>query len=262
MALFDTHAHLADPPLADRLPAVLRRAREAGIGAILCPSVNERNARAVRDLADPEGIRLFRAAGVHPWEVRAGEAVDLEWVRREVLAGGLSAIGEVGMDGRVPGADLEAQERVLREQAGIAREAGLPLLVHVRSAWEPVARVIREMGPGGPGGILHACAAPWEALRPLARLGFLRGVGGGVTRPGASRLRKSVAETPLECLVLETDAPYIGTFQVAPGRVEPGDLPEIRDALAALLGRTPGEVEAATWERALRLVDRGTGGHG
>jgi len=257
MALFDTHAHLADPPLADRLPEVLARSRAAGLGAILCPSVNEENARAVRGLPEPAGIRLFRAAGLHPWEVRAGSSPDLEWLRREVRAGGLAAIGEVGMDGRVPGGDLKAQERVFREQAAIAREAGLPVLVHVRSAWEPMGRVLREMGPGGPGGILHACAAPWEAFRPLARLGYLRGVGGGVTRPEAVRLRRAVAETPLECLVLETDAPYLGTSRTPPGQVEPADLPEVLEALAALLGRDPGEVEAATWRQAARLVGWG-----
>ncbi|HOU52476.1 MAG TPA: TatD family hydrolase [Myxococcota bacterium] len=262
MALFDTHAHLADPPLADRLPEVLRRAREAGVRAILCPAVHEENARAVRALPDPEGVRLYRAAGVHPWEVRSGDPMDLEWLRQEVLRGGVAAIGEVGMDGRIPGADLEAQQRVFREQAALAREAGLPLLVHVRSAWEPVDRVIREMGPGGPGGILHACGAPWEALQPLARLGFLRGVGGGVTRPEAVRLRRAVAETPLDCLVLETDAPYIGTHRTPRGQVQPGDLPEVRDALAALLGRSPREIEEATWEQAIRLVERGAMGDG
>lgn len=262
MALFDTHAHLADPPLVDRLPEVLDRARKAGVQAILCPSVNDRNARAVLDLPEPGGIRLFRAAGLHPWEVRSGEPVDLAWLRQEVVRGGLAAIGEVGMDGRIPGADLEAQRRVFRDQAALAREAGLPLLVHVRSAWEPVARVIREMGPGGPGGILHACSAPWEAFEPLARLGFLRGVGGGVTRPGAVRLRRAVAETPLACLVLETDAPWIGTHRTPPGQVEPGDLPEVRDALAALLGRSAREVEEATWRQGLRLMGRGSMGDG
>lgn len=262
MALFDTHAHLADAPLADRLSEVIDRAREAGVGAILCPAVHEENARAVRALPVPEGVRLYRAVGVHPWEVRGGRVPDLDWLRQEVLRGGLSAIGEVGMDGRVPGADLEAQERVFRVQAALAREAGLPLIVHVRSAWEPVSRVIREMGPGGPGGILHACGAPWEALRPLARLGFLRGVGGGVTRPGAARLRQAVAETPLDCLVLETDAPYIGTERTPRGQVEPREVREVLEALAALLGRPPEEIEQATWNQAMRLMERGSPDHG
>jgi Tat protein secretion system quality control protein TatD with DNase activity len=188
--------------------------------------------------------------------------------------GGFVAVGETGLDDVIPRADLDAQERVFRTQAGMAREAGLPLIVHVRGAFERLVRVLESIGPGGPGGILHAFGGSAEIAARLRPLGFLRGVAGSVTRPEAVKVRAAVARTPLDSLVLETDAPYIGTRRRSkflpsaqaqamgfhrklspepkptrddPTRtVEPADVADIRDAVAMLHEVAPGEVEART----------------
>jgi TatD DNase family protein len=170
----------------------------------------------------------------------------LAWLETMLAEGGFVAVGETGLDDVIPRADLDAQERVFRAQAGMAREAGLPLIVHVRGAFERLVRVLESIGPGGPGGVLHAFGGSAEIAARLRRLGFLRGVAGGVTRPEAVKLRAAVARTPLDALVLETDAPYIGTFRRPKGTVEPADVADIRDAVAMLHGVAPGEVEART----------------
>jgi TatD DNase family protein len=153
----------------------------------------------------------------------------------------------------IPGADLDAQEAVLRAQAGLARDAGLPLIVHVRGAFDRLVRVLESLGPGGPGGVLHAFGGSAEVAARLRRLGFVRGVGGAASRPEAVKVRAAVAATPLDAMVLETDAPYIGTRSRPKGIVEPADVAEVRDAVAALAGASPGEVEARTTATARAL---------
>ncbi len=246
MALVDTHVHLADTPLAGDLPGVLSRARAAGIAAFVVPSGDEASSRSARDLARLHPGEVFAAAGLHPWEVGAGGLPDLRWLEAMLAEGGFVAVGETGLDGVVAGADLDAQERVFRIQAGLAREAGLPLIVHVRGAFDRTARVLESLGPGGPGGVLHAFGGSAEVATRLRRLGFLRGVGGAATRPEAVNVRKAVAATPLDAMVLETDAPYIGTRLRPKGSVEPAAVAEVRDAVAILLGVAPDEVGART----------------
>ncbi len=257
MALFDTHVHLSDPPLRDDLPGVLARARQAGVAAFVCPSGDEASSRAARDLARAHPGRVFAAAGLHPWAVAPGSSPDLAWLIALLDAGGLVAVGEAGLDAVVPGADLDAQERALREQAGLAREAGLPLILHVRGAFDRLVRVLESIGPGGPGGVLHAFGGSAEVAARLRRLGYVRGVGGGATRPEAAKVRAAIAATPLDAIVLETDAPYIGTRTRPKGQVEPADVAEVRDAVATLLGVSPGEVEERTTATARALFRTG-----
>jgi TatD DNase family protein len=255
--LIDTHCHLGDAPLCDDEAGVLARAHAAGVGAFVCPSADQPSSRIAMNLARRHPGVVFAAAGLHPGYVPHGAATDLSWLEAMIANGGLVAVGEIGLDAAVPDADLDAQERAFLAQARLAREAGLPILVHVRNAFERVVRVLESLGPGGPGGVLHAFGGSAELAARLLRLGFLRGVGGTATRPGSTRIRRAVAATPLNAIVLETDAPYIGTDTRPAGRVEPADLPEVAHAVAGLLGLPVGTVAAATTANARRLL----GGH-
>jgi len=246
MALVDTHAHLADPPLSADVDAVLDRAAAAGVATIVVPAGDEASSRAGRDVARAHPGHVHAAAGLHPWEVAAGTTHDLRWLEDLLREGGFAAVGEAGLDAVIAGADLDAQEAVLRAQAGLARDAGLPLIVHVRGAFDRLVRVLESLGPGGPGGVLHAFGGSAEVAARLRRLGFVRGVGGVATRPEAVKVRAAVTATPLDAMVLETDAPCIGTRLRPKEVVEPADVAEVRDAVAALTGAPPGEVEART----------------
>lgn len=185
----------------------------------------------------------------------------MAWLAAMITDGGLIAVGEIGLDAALPDADLDAQERTFLAQAAMAREAGLPILVHVRGAFDRTVRVLESLGPGGPGGVLHAFGGSAELSARLFRLGFLRGVGGTATRPGSTRIRRAVANTPLDAIVLETDAPYIGTETWPAGRVEPADLPEIAHAVAQLHSCPVETVASCTTRNARRLFALGTEAH-
>lgn len=253
LLLIDTHCHLGDAPLCDDEAGVLARAHAAGVGTFVCPSGDQPSSWTALDLAHRHPDVVFAAAGLHPAYVPPGATPDLSWLEAMIAAGGLAAVGEIGLDAAVPGADLEAQGRAFLAQAVLAREAGLPILVHVRKAFDRAVRVLESLGPGGPGGVLHAFGGSAELAARLFRLGFLRGVGGTATRPGSTRIRRAVSATPLDAIVLETDAPYIGTDTRQAGRVEPADLPEVAHAVAGLLGLPVETVATRTTANARQL---------
>lgn len=215
---------------------------------VVCPGVDEATSREATCIAGRFPDFVVAAAGIHPQVVdelddaTAGLAAVADLARR----GSVKAVGEVGLDRVGAGNDLEAQERVLIAQVALARDCRLPLLLHCRGAFDRLLRLLSAFGPHPAGGVLHAYNGSAEVAWRFARLGFRFGVGGVITRPEASRVRAAVAAIPLDHLVLETDAPYIGTARAQRGRVEPANLPEVLAALAALKGLPEEEVERVT----------------
>jgi TatD DNase family protein len=252
MRLVDTHCHLYDPPLGADPAGVVARARAAGVEALVVVGTTLRTSREAVALAAvyPE---VFAAVGLHP---DADEPLDLNGLAGLLAAPKVVAVGEIGLDGSRGRERLDAQEPVFRAQLALARDHGLPALVHNRDATGRVLRVLQALGPGGPGGILHAYAGSREVAAQLHDLGFCLGVAGVVCRPQARRVRAVLADLPLEQLVLETDAPFIGTATRGRGQVEPAQLPEVCQALADLRGLDPAAVAAATTATARRVLER------
>lgn len=253
MPLIDTHCHLYDERLAPIVDAVVDRAVTAGVGTLVVPGVTLESSEEAIGYAE-RFDSVVAAVGVHPEAVEGALSPrELEALARLARHPRVVAVGEVGLD-RSPGRpELAWQEPVFRAQVALAREADLPLLVHSREATGRTLAILEELLPAdgsGPGGILHAWAGAPQTAWQLARLGFRFGVAGVVCRPAARRVRERIAALPLEWLVLETDAPYIGTAAHRRGEVEPAALPEIRDALAALLGVSPERVEEVTTQNA------------
>ncbi len=255
--LIDTHCHLDATEFdADRAD-VLARAFAAGLGAIVIPAVASANFDAVRALATSDR-RIVHALGIHPLCVdEAGEG-ELDLLRRRVAAGigdpRLVAIGEIGLDFFVPGFDRSRQEHFLHEQLRLARDHGLPVLLHVRRAHDAVLAQLRRVRPLT--GIAHAFNASRQQAQQYLDLGFALGFGGALTWPRARRIRRLVQELPAQAHVLETDAPDIPPEWLAGRRNEPAELARIADVFADLRGVSREEAIARTAENALRVLPR------
>ena len=254
--MIDTHCHLQDPPLWDQLPDVLARAAAAGVGALVVPGVDAASSReAVRLAGAHAGV--WAAVGFHPWRVAAGLGVDLPLLRELAASPRVVALGEIGLDGALEPANLDAQLGALRAQVALARELDLPVLIHSRGATDRLLDALADARPAAPG-LLHSFGGSPETARELIRRGWALGVGGVATRPWSKRARATVQAVPLEHLVLETDAPWIGTLKVAKGAVEPCHLGEARAVVAELKGvdeATVDRVTSATARRILRLPE-------
>jgi TatD DNase family protein len=253
--LFDSHVHLDAREFDADRSEVLAAAREAGVCEMLVPAIAVSDWEAVRDLCAAEAD-LHPAYGLHPLYLPQHSDRDLvrlrEWLRTHRSA----ALGECGLDFHDPSLDRERQLRFLREQLRLAREFDLPLVLHARAAFEQVILELRKFE--GLRGVVHSFSGSAEQARRLWEMGFLIGIGGPVTYERARRLRRIVAEMPIEFLLLETDSPDQPDAAHRGRRNEPARLPEVLHCIADLRHRPLAEIARATTANARSLFARRT----
>lgn len=262
----DTHCHLDAPEFEVDRAAVLARARAAGVVMQVLPAVHAAGFETVRALAHEQGLAY--ALGIHPLFVDQADDADLDRLA-EALARHrddprLVAVGEIGLDGFVPGLDWARQERYYAAQLKLAREAGLPVILHVRRSADALLKGLRRIPVAG--GIAHAFNGSRAQAETFTGLGFKLGFGGSLTFDRALQIRRLAAELPTSALVLETDAPdipphwlYRTAAQRAAGeasRNEPAELPRIAAVLAGLRGWSLSETASVTRANALRALPR------
>lgn len=255
MQLIDTHTHLDFPDFDADRDAVLERCRALGVEKLVVLGVYQANWQRLWDLVQKED-GLHAAFGLHPIYLQQHRPEHLTELRGwlELLAGHpkLCALGEFGLDWYLEGLDREGQQALFEAQLALAAEFALPALLHVRRAHAAtIATLKRYRLPRG--GIVHAFAGSAEEAREYLKLGFRLGLGGAATWPQANRLRKVVAQLPLEAIVLETDAPDMAPSMHAGRRNSPEYLPEICAVLAGLRGIAAEELAAASSRNAYEL---------
>ncbi len=259
----DTHCHLDAGEFAADRAAMRSRATAAGVTHCVLPATGVANFAAVRQLAHEFGDSY--ALGIHPLYVKQAHDDDLALLDTELsLRRGdprLVAVGEIGLDYFVPELNesplRERQEFFYRQQLLLARQHGLPVILHVRRSADRLLKHLRELVPeGGWSGIAHAFNGSSQQAAEFIKLGFKLGFGGAVTFEAALQLRRLAAELPLDALVLETDSPdippqwvYTTAAQRAQGqgqgRNEPAELPRIAAVVAELRGMTALELAGA-----------------
>jgi TatD DNase family protein len=262
----DTHCHLDAREFDADRDEVVARAVAAGVTMQVLPAVAADNFATVRDLAHRHGLAY--ALGIHPMCVMQATDDDLDHLRDALHAARgdarLVAVGEIGLDGFVPGLDMATQQRFYLAQLKIARDAGLPVLLHSRRAADPVLAGLRRIAP--PGGIAHAFNGSQQQADSFVALGFTLGFGGAMTHERALNIRRLAADVPASAPVLETDSPDIAPqwlYKTAAERAagatmrnEPAQLARIAETLAQLRGWTLDETRLATRANALRAMPR------
>ncbi len=262
----DTHCHLDAAEFDADRAVVIQRAAARGVGMLVVPAVSRHNLDRVRELA--HGASLSYALGIHPLCVDAAQDADLdhlaEALQRHRGDPRLVAVGEIGLDFFVPGADVARQERFYNAQLKLAKQFSLPVILHVRRSADGLLKGLRRIGAAG--GIAHAFNGSLQQAQAFIDLGFALGFGGAMSFERALQLRRLATQLPEQALVLETDAPdippqwlYRTAAQRAAGetsRNEPAELPRIAQTLAALRGLSMAETAALTTANALRALPR------
>ena len=265
----DTHCHLDAPEFDADRDAVVQRGKAAGVTLQVLPAVEAGNFDTVRKLAHAHGCAY--ALGVHPLFV--GRAVDDDLDRlRDALQRHrddprLVAVGEIGLDHLVAEPAHALQERWYHAQLRLARDAGLPVILHVRRSADGLLKGLRRFEV--PAGIAHAFNASDVQAAAFIDRGFRLGFGGAMTFERALRIRALAAEVPAHAVVLETDSPDIPPhwlYRTAadraagpdhpPARNEPAELPRIAETLAALRGWSLQETAAQTTANARAALPR------
>lgn len=254
--LIDTHCHLdAFEFDADRA-GVIERARAAGVGAIVLPAVDRAGFGRVRAVCAGQ-LDLRFALGIHPLFVPAAQLSDIDALALELDDPDVIAVGEIGLDFFVADICPTLQEDYFVRQLGLARDFGLPVLLHVRRSQDRILKHLRAVfGRTGPGGIAHAFNGSRQQADEFIKLGFALGFGGAVTWARALNLRRLVTELPLDALVLETDSPDIPPGFAAGQRNEPAITCAMRGRLAGIRGVSEETLVQATGANALRVLPR------
>ena len=260
--LIDTHAHLYLDRFRDDLGAVLDRAREADVHAVVLPAIDVPSIHQALDLCERhEG--LYAMAALHPSETKSATAADFEAVAELCDHARVVAVGESGLDYYWDRSFDERQHDLLRQHARLAIEKDLPLILHSRdqkgseAVFESLVRVLREerrtsSQPERLRGIFHCFGGPAWLAEAARELGFLLGLGGTLTFKN-SGVADVVRGVGLERLVLETDAPYLAPAPHRGKRNEPAYVRLVAEKLAEVKGTSVEEVARVTTANARRL---------
>ena len=252
--LIDTHCHLDAPEFDHDRIQVIQRSYENGVRCMVVPAVACSNFQAVIDLAVANPACVY-ALGIHPLYVQQAQDADLDYLRTTVATTAPVAIGEIGLDFYVEGLDRERQAFFFTEQLKIARDADLPVILHVRKSIDDILKHLRRIPVKG--GIAHAFNGSRQQADMLIEMGFKLGFGGAMTYPPALRIRELAEKLPLEAIVLETDSPDIPPVWLGhQGRNTPQELPKIAAVLAEIRGESIDKISITTTQNAQQALPK------
>jgi TatD DNase family protein len=249
--LVDSHCHLDDPQFDEDREQAIERARAAGVDCLM--AIGTGNGPPDLEVA----VRLaeqyefmYATIGVHPHD--ASKAVPETFAKLRELSRHpkVLAVGEIGLDYHYDLSPRDVQRSVFERQLELAAEAGKPIVIHTREAWEDTAAALRAGWRGG--GILHCFTGDERQAREALALGFHLAFGGVLTFPKAEEVRQAARIVPDDRLLVETDCPYLAPVPHRGKRNEPAFLVETVKRLAEVRGSTPdaiAELTTANWQR-------------
>lgn len=230
--LVDSHCHLNFPGLSRDIDGVLHRMDANGVVAALCASVSLAEFPSVLAIAE-RFSNVYASVGVHPdyegvEEPTAEELIALS-DRPKILA-----IGETGLDYYRLTGNLEWQRDRFRHHIRAARELGMPLIIHTRSAAEDTLRLMREERACEAGGVMHCFTETWEVATAAVEMGFYISFSGIVTFKNAIALKEVARRVPLDRMLIETDAPYLAPAPHRGRTNEPAFVRYVAEEIACL----------------------------
>lgn len=254
--LVDSHCHLDYPDFASELDEVVARARAADIGRIVTISTR------VRKLDDLLAITarfddVFCSVGTHPHHAHEELDISASDLIAHTAHPKVVAIGEAGLDYFYDTGPREAQEQGFRTHIAAARETGLPLVIHARSADEDMSKILQEeMGKGAFSAVLHCYTGGPDLARKAIELGLYISFTGILTFKKSEDIRAIAADLPADRILVETDAPYLAPGKMRGKRNEPSYVVETARVLAETRGVSLETIASQTTENFFRLFSK------
>ena len=251
MMLFDTHAHMDDRAFDTDREELLSALPGQGLALVMNPGCSLESSRNAVRLAK-EYDYIYAAVGSHPDAADEVDEAVLEEYRKLCKRNPkVKAIGEIGLDYHYEDIPRDIQLKAFRAQMELARELGLPVIVHERDAHEDGMAVVREFPEVT--GVFHCYSGSAEMARQLVDRGWYIGFTGVLTFKNARKAIEVASSIPLERIVLETDCPYMAPEPFRGRRNDPGKLYRMAEKLAEIRGLSMEEVQAVTVENGKRL---------
>jgi TatD DNase family protein len=254
--LTDTHCHFNhDRFAADLLPS-LERAVAAGVSEMIVVGYDLVSSEQAVALAERYAPTLFAAVGVHPHDAKSWDASAMRQLSRLLNHPRVVALGEIGLDFHYNFSPRPAQFDAFRDQMRLARDAGLPVVIHCREAYPEALQLLEEAGAGETGGVMHCWAGMVAQAEQTVAIGLALGFGGTLTYKNAQEVRDAAQSVPPESLLIETDAPYLTPMPHRGKRNEPAYARLVAEKLAELRGLALPEIAILTTRNAHRVFPR------
>jgi TatD DNase family protein len=250
--LFDTHAHYNDAQFDEDRDEVLSRVREGGVSLVLNAAADMDSVHSCIRLAEDYDF-IYTSVGVHPHDAIHISEETIETLRREAEHVKVVAVGEIGLDYYYDNSPRDTQKYWFARQIGLARELGLPVIVHNRDAHEDSLRIVQQEGAKQVGGVFHCFTGSVEMARELLKLEFYISVGGPVTFKNARKLIEVVQYVPMDRILIETDCPYLTPEPHRGKRNESTYVRLVAERIAQIKGCTFEEIASVTLENGKRL---------
>ena len=252
MKIFETHAHYDDAAFDEDRESILDELHKGGIEYIVNIGCSMNNSRENVEFVKKRDY-LYGTVGVHPSDVDI--LCDADMLELEQLAGRdrIIGIGEIGLDYHYEDTDKMCQKKWFAAQMDVARRLNMPIVVHSRDAAADTLDVMKAEHAGELGGVIHCFSYGVEMARQYLDMGYYIGVGGVVTFKNGKKLKEVVEYTPLDRIVLETDAPYLAPTPHRGKRNHSLFLPLVAEAIASIKKVDVNEVYEITFENAKKM---------
>ncbi len=251
--MIDSHCHLDFPHFDEDREEVLARAVDTGVTALVNPGTDLESSRRAVALTERYNY-VYAAVGVHPHDASTLNRETLSELRQLASHPKVVAIGEIGLDYYRDLSPRAQQRAAFEAQLALAADLDVPVIIHQRESAADVMDILRVWAEAGhPGCVLHAFSGDEAMATEAISLGFFVGVGGPLTFKNARRLPELVPRLPLNCLVIETDAPYLTPHPYRGKRNEPAYVALVAERLAELRGLSIDELSPQVNDNTLRL---------
>ena len=250
--IFDTHAHYDDEAFNEDRDELLRSLPEHGIEAVVNVGASIQTTKNTLELMKCYPF-VYGAVGVHPNETAELNEHLMDWLKHVAGEEKVVAIGEIGLDYYWNEPEPEVQKHWFVRQLNLAREVGLPIIVHSRDAAKDTLDIMVSEHKGTTGGVIHCFSYETEMAREYLNMGYFLGIGGVLTFKNARKLKEVVEYAPMDRLVLETDCPYLAPVPYRGKRNSSLYLTKVVEAVAEIKGIPEEEVIRITTENARKL---------
>ena len=250
--IIDSHSHLEMPDFRKDLEEVIQRAKASDVGTIFTVGTEARDWRKALEIAhsDPS---IYAILGVHPHNAKQINHETYSTLAKLCRDEKVKAYGEIGLDFFRNLSPRDVQLKRFREQIRLARQLGLPIVVHDREAHQETLEVLKSEKAEECGGIIHCFSGDYEMAKVCMNMGFYISVPGSITFKNAESLREIVKKIPLESLLVETDAPFLTPEPFRGKRNEPSYVRYTVQKVAEIKKVSFDKVAEVTTENALRV---------
>lgn len=250
--IFETHAHYDDEAFDEDRNELLNELKENDIEYVVNVAANIEGIKNSVKLAEKYPF-IYGTVGVHPNEVAELDAEKLSWMKEMCSHDKMVAVGEIGLDYYYDEPEREIQKYWFEEQIKLAKETGLPLIIHSRDAANDTLEILKRNKWPEMSGVIHCFSYSREMAEEYVKMGFFIGVGGVITFSNARKLKEAVEHIPLQNIVLETDSPYLAPVPNRGKRNSSLNLPYVIKEIALIKNLTGEEVADATFQNAKKL---------